>query len=237
KDDFVIAHGLTINDRDIEILAERGVGVAHCPQAYGKVGGWPWPQVDTWMEKGIAVGFGTDGPASNNDLDMFEELRFGAMVRKLQARDGRVLPARQLIRMATLGGARVLGLASDIGSIETGKKADIILLDFRKPHLRPLHNIPGHLAYCAKAADVETVMVDGRFLYRDGGFLTLDINSVVTEADSEFRALLERAKWTPTLEEPKAGVAASLRLSVTQQSLKIMEVLIGAREADDEMTL
>ncbi len=235
--DFVIAHGLTIDETDMRILCERSVGIAHCPQAYGKVGGYPWPAVDTWLQAGIHVGVGTDGVASNNNLDLFDEMRFATMVRKLQARDGTVLPARQMIRMATIEGAHVLGLSDQIGSLEVGKKADLIMVDFRKPHLRPLHNVPGHLVYSATGADVEAVMVDGSFLYNHRQFQTLDVEAVMTTADREFAAFLGRANWTPTVEEPKTGRVASLQLTLTQQSLKVMEVLIGRRDADDELTL
>lgn len=235
--DFVIGHGLTIDDTDIQILCDRGVGIAHCPQAYGKVGGYPWPAVDEWLKSGIHVGMGTDGVASNNNLDLFDEMRFATMVRKLQTRKGTVLPARQMIRMATIEGAHVLGIADQIGSLEVGKKADLIMVDFRRPHLRPLHNIPGHLVYSANGADVEATVVDGRFLYLNRQFQTLDVEEVMQTADLSFAALLGRANWTPTVEEPRAGRIASLQLALTQQSLKVMEVLIGTRDADEELTL
>lgn len=237
RDDFVMAHGLTIDEKDIQILVERGVGIAHCPQAYAHVGGWPWPHVDEWLAAGVHVGLGTDGTASNNNLNLFDEMRLATEVRKLQARDGRVLPARQIIRMATIEGAHVLGLQDQIGSLEAGKKADLILIDTRKPNLRPLHNLPGHLVYAANGNEVEAVMVDGHFLYHDYQYQTLDVNEVMEQADREFAALLGRANWTVTLEEPKAGPAASLRLGFTQQSLKVMNVLVGAAEADEDMTL
>lgn len=232
--DFVIAHGLTINGKDIEILVKRGVGVAHCPQAYGKIGGYPFPPVDKWMARGLCVGLGTDGVASNNNLDLFDEMRFASLVRKLFAKDGTALPARQVIRMATMSGAQVLGLDKEIGSLEIGKRADVILLDFRKPHLTPVHNIPGHLVYSASGSDVDTVFVDGQMLMKNRRFLTLDVDETLARAQSEFGALLGRAGWKPTAEEPKSGLAASLQLAFTQQSLKIMQTLIGAREPDTE---
>ncbi len=147
KPDFLIAHALTINQADINIISKVGSGIAHCPQSLGKLGAYPFPSVDTWIQAGINVGIGTDGVASNNNLDLFEELRFAALTRKLFAHDGRVLPARQVIRMATIMGAKALGLGDKIGSLEVGKKADIILIDAQKPHLSPFHNIPGLLAY------------------------------------------------------------------------------------------
>lgn len=235
--DFIMAHGLTINDQDVEILAERGVGIAHCPQAIAKLGGYPFPTIDKWIKAGINVGLGTDGVASNNNLDLIDEMRFTALAHKLFARDGTVLPARQVIHMATIAGARALGLGDEIGSLEVGKKADIILIDFRKPHLTPCHNIPGHLIYSASGADVDTVIIDGKMVMRNRKFLTLDIDAVIDRAQSEFEALLHRAKWRPTVGEPKAGPAAALRLKITQQSLKVMEILMGEREPDAEETL
>ena len=102
KPDFLIAHALTINAEDIRILSEIGAGIAHCPQSLGKLGAYPFPPVDVWMKAGINVGIGTDGMTSNNNFDLFEELRFASLTRKLFAKDGRVLPARQAIRMATI---------------------------------------------------------------------------------------------------------------------------------------
>jgi 5-methylthioadenosine/S-adenosylhomocysteine deaminase len=237
KDDFLLAHGLTINEEDMSILAARDVGIAHCPQAYAKVGGYPFPAVDTWRAAGIHVGIGTDGTASNNNLDLFDEMRTATFTRKLFKRDGTVLPAREMIRMATMEGAHLLGLEQEVGSLEVGKKADMILLDMRKPHLVPTHNICGHLVYCASGADVDTVMVDGKILMQNREFKTLDIDQVLARAQREFEAMMARAKWTPTAEEPKASVAASLRLKLTQQSMRIMQVLVGEREPEPEEML
>lgn len=232
--DFVLAHGLTIDEKDIAILKRLGTGIAHCPQAYAKIGGWPFPPVDQWIKVGLHVGLGTDGVASNNNLDLFDEMRTATLTRKLFAKDGVVLPARQVIRMATRMGAQVLGLEKEIGSLEAGKRADVILIDFRKPHLSPVHNLPGHLVYSACGADVDTVIVDGRVLLRGRRFLTLDINEVLTRAQAEFEALLGRASWHPTLEEPKAGLAAAMKLKLTQQSLRVMQVLTGNRAPDED---
>lgn len=229
-----MAHGLTIDEKDMAILIKRGVGIAHCPQAYAKVGGWPFPQVDKWMKAGITVGMGTDGVASNNNLDLFDEMRFASLVRKLFAKDGTVLPARQVIRMATINGAKMLNAEKEIGSLEVGKRADVILVDMRKPHLSPTHNLPGHLVYSAAGSDVDTVIVDGRVLLRGRKFLTLDIAEVLQRSQAEFEALLGRAGWKPTTEEPTAGLAATLRLKIVQQSLKVMQVLTGQRSPAEE---
>ncbi len=234
KSDFVMAHGLTIDEKDMAILAKQGVGIAHCPQACAKLGARPFPPVDRWMREGLRVGLATDGAASNNNLDMFDEMRFATLTRKLLARDAAALPARQVIRMATLAGAQALGLDREVGSLEVGKRADVILLDMRKPHLTPRHNLPGHVVYSASGADVDTVIVDGQVLMRGRRFLTLDLPDVLKRAQVEFEALLGRASWRPTAEEPKAAVAAALRLKLTQQSLKLMQVLAGGRAPEEE---
>jgi 5-methylthioadenosine/S-adenosylhomocysteine deaminase len=234
QSDFVLAHGLTIDEKDIGILARRGTGIAHCPQAYAKVGGWPFPPVDRWIEAGIAVGLGTDGVASNNNLDLFDEMQTATLTRKLFAKDGAILPARTVIRMATAMAAQALGVGDEIGSLEVGKRADVILVDFRKPHLSPLHNVPGHLVYSAGGADVDTVIVDGQVLLRKRQFATLEIDEVLKRGQAAFEALLGRAGWRPTVEEPKAGLAAAMKLKLTQQSLRVMQVLTGNRAPDED---
>lgn len=234
RSDFVLAHGLNINEKDMEVLAQRGTGVAHCPQSYGKLGAYPFPAVDRWLRAGVRVGLGTDGSASNNNLDLFDEMRFASLARKLMAKDGAILPARPVLRMSTNMAAQVLGLEREIGSLEVGKRADVILLNLRQPHLTPRHNLPGHLVYSAAGGDVDTVMVDGRLLMRHRQFLTLDLAEVLERAQREFEALLERAGWTPTLTEPKSGLAATLRLKLVQQSYKLMQVLSGERAPAEE---
>jgi 5-methylthioadenosine/S-adenosylhomocysteine deaminase len=227
RSDFLIAHALTINEQDVRILAEAGCGIAHCPQSLGKLGAYPFPQVETWLEAGIPVGIGTDGVASNNNLDLFEELRFAALTRKLFARDGRVLPARQVLRMATITGARALGLGQEIGSLEAGKKADIILLDLRKPHLTPRYNLPGLLVYSALGSDVDTVLVDGRVLMQNRQLTTIDLPDLLERAQGAFQALLKRAGWRMTLAAPTQSMATALKLKATQRSLKIFQAMMG----------
>ncbi len=237
RSDFVLAHGLTINQKDMEILSRRGVGIAHSPQAYAKVGGWPFPTVDKWIKAGINVGMATDGVASNNNLDLFDEMRFATLVRKLYTRDGRVLPATQLIRMATIMAAKVMGIDSEVGSLETGKRADVILIDFRKPHLTPRHNIPGHLIYSASGADVDTVFVNGQMLMKNRQFLTLDLPDVLARGQREFEAMLSRAGWTATSSDPKQGLMGAIRLKMTGQALKVVQTLATGRgewQAEEE---
>lgn len=230
RSDFLIAHALTINQDDINIIAEVGSGIAHCPQSLGKLGAFPFPSVDSWIKAGINVGIGTDGVASNNNLDLFEELRFAALTRKLFAHDGRVLPANQVIRMATIMGAKALGLGEEIGSLEVGKKADIILINAQKPHLAPFHNIPGLLAYSALGSDVETVLVDGRVLMHNKHFTTLDITDIMKRVQIAFKGLLKRAGWNYNLSRPTQSMATALKLKTTVQSLKIFQSMVGSEE-------
>jgi 5-methylthioadenosine/S-adenosylhomocysteine deaminase len=234
KPDFFIAHALTINDKDIRIIAEVGSGIAHCPQSLGKLGAYPFPPADVWIKAGINVGIGTDGVASNNNLDLFEELRFAALTRKLFARDGRVMPANQVIRMATIMGARAMGLGDVIGSLEMGKKADIILLDIQKPHLTPFHNIPGLLAYSALGSDVDTVIVDGKVLMQERQFTTLDIAEIINKVQSAFKGLLKRSGWNYSLSEPTQSMATALKLKATNQSLKIFQSLMEGEKKHSE---
>jgi 5-methylthioadenosine/S-adenosylhomocysteine deaminase len=230
KSDFLIAHALTINETDMKIIAEVGAGIAHCPQSLGKLGAYPFPCADAWIEAGINVGIGTDGAASNNNLDLFEELRFATLTRKLFAHDGRVLPANQVIRMATIMGARALGLGDQIGSLEVGKKADIILLDVHKPHLAPFHNIPGLLAYSALGSDVDTVIVDGKVLMQKRRFTTLDIDGILKDVQAAFRILLKKAGWEFKLSTPTQSMATALKLKATEKSLKLFESLINGEK-------
>lgn len=226
KPDFLVAHALTINAEDIRIISRVGAGIAHCPQSLGKLGAYPFPPVDVWIKAGINVGIGTDGMTSNNNFDLFEELRFAALTRKLFAKDGRVLPARQVVRMATIMGAKALGLGDQIGSLEVGKKADIILLDVRKPNLTPFHNIPGLLAYSALGSDVDTMIVDGKVLMQNRQFTTLDIADVMNQAQVTFKRLLSKAGWDFSLSEPTQSIATALKLKATAKSLQIFQSLI-----------
>lgn len=226
KPDFLIAHALTINEEDVRIISKTGAGIAHCPQTLGKLGAYPFPSVDVWIKAGINVGIGTDGMTSNNNFDLFEELRFAALTRKLFAKDGRVLPAKHVVRMATIMGARALGLGDQIGSLEVGKKADIILLDLQKPHLTPFYNLPGLLAYSALGSDVDTVIVDGRVLMQHRKLTTLNVTEILDQAQEAFKNILSKASWKFSLSEPTQNIAAALKLKATTQSLKIFQSML-----------
>ncbi len=131
------------------------------------------------LQRGITVGLGTDGCASNNDLDLFQEMDTAAKLQKVARFDPTALNARQVVHMATMGGAKVLGLASEIGSLEAGKKADVITLDLQKPHLVPFYNLYSHLVYTLNGADVNSVVVNGKVLMRDRKLLHLEEETIM----------------------------------------------------------
>jgi 5-methylthioadenosine/S-adenosylhomocysteine deaminase len=130
------------------------------------------------MSRGIAVGLGTDGCASNNNLDMFQEMDTAAKIHKVYRRDPTVMNAREVVEMATIGSARVLGLNDKVGTLEVGKKADLIIIDMDKPHLTPLYNIYSHLVYAVNGADVTTAIINGKLVMKDRRLLTIDEDEV-----------------------------------------------------------
>ena len=136
----------------------------------------------TTLTAGIPVGLGTDGPASNNDLDMFDEMDAAAKVQKFMLGDPAALPAETAFRMATMGGARVLNLHDEIGSLEPGKRADIVLVDMQRPGLTPLYRVYSHLVYAARGSDVTTVIVNGRVVVVDREIRTVDEEEVMERA-------------------------------------------------------
>ncbi|MDE2764022.1 MAG: amidohydrolase [Gemmatimonadota bacterium] len=178
----VLAHSIYLSDEDIERLAASGAGIAHNPQSNMKLGVARAAPVAAALAAGIPVGLGTDGPASNNDLDMFDEMDAAAKLQKFMLGDPAALPAETVFRMATMGGARVLNLHGEIGSLEPGKRADIVLVDTRRPGMTPLYRVYSHLVYAARGSDVTTVIVNGRMVVRDREILTVDEEEVMERA-------------------------------------------------------
>jgi 5-methylthioadenosine/S-adenosylhomocysteine deaminase len=176
------AHGIWLTASDRAILKEAGVGIAHCPQSNMKLASGTAP-VREMLAESMRLGLGTDGAASNNDLDMFEEMLSAAFLAKHASRDPTVAPAPAVLDMATLGGARALGMEDRIGSLEPGKRADLVVVGLDEPRLHPLYDAVSHLVYVAKGADVRHVVVEGRVIMRDRRVLTLDEKAVVAEAD------------------------------------------------------
>jgi 5-methylthioadenosine/S-adenosylhomocysteine deaminase len=181
------AHVVVADSAEIELLARRGTGVAHCPQSNMKVGAGAAP-VPQMIAAGVAVGIGTDGAGSNNDLDLWDEIDTAAKLHKLATGDPETLDARQALAMATIEGARALDLADEIGSIEVGKRADLLVVSVDGPHQQPQRPMPNPyslLVYATKASDVETVIVEGRVVVREGRVLTLDAAEVMRQAAAQ----------------------------------------------------
>ena len=178
----VLAHSIYLSDEDMERVAASGAGIAHNPQSNMKLGIRRAAPIAAALAAGIPVGIGTDGPASNNDLDMFDEMDAAAKVQKFMLGDPAALPAETVFRMATMGGARVLNLQDEIGSLEAGKRADIVLLDTRRPGLTPLYRVYSLLVYAARGSDVTTVLVNGRIVVRDREILNVNEDEVMERA-------------------------------------------------------
>jgi 5-methylthioadenosine/S-adenosylhomocysteine deaminase len=176
-----------MDSADLEILRVRHVGVAHCPSSNMKLASGVAPIV-RMRALGIAVGLGPDGPAgSNNDLNMFEEMDLAAKLQKVITQDPQSLPATAVFEMATMGGARVLGMEREIGSLEPGKRADMISVRLDQPHAAPLYEPVSQMVYALKASDVRDVMVNGKQVVRDRQILTLDLKQILAKAE-EFQA-------------------------------------------------
>ena len=185
-----LAHGVHLDGEEIDLLAETGTGVVHCPASNMKLASGMAP-VQRLLDAGVAVGLGTDGAASNNDLDLFDELRDAAMLGKLAADDASAIAAPDAVRMATAGGAAVLGI--DAGRIEPGAAADLAVVDLDAPHLTPDHDLVSHLAYAVRGSDVRHTVCDGTVLMRDREVLPLDERAVMARAERRARDLLARA--------------------------------------------
>lgn len=186
----IAAHCVTANAEDIEILKAYGVSVAHNPSSNLKLASGLAP-IQAMLDAGVNVCLGTDGPASNNMLDMFMEMREASLIAKVQTMDPTALPAYQVLEMATVNGAKAIGRA-DLGKLASGMTADLILLDRQGIHHAPKNNIYSELVYSTHGLDVTTVIIDGKIVMKNGLLENIDIERVKTEADTAFKALLER---------------------------------------------
>ena len=185
------AHGVWLSDGDIQILAKRKVAVSHNPESNMKLASGT-ARVPAMRKAGITVALGTDGAASNNDLDMFESMRQAALLHKLTSRDPRAVPAATALAMATIEGARALQMDDRIGSLEAGKRADVIVVSMAGARQTPMYDPISHLVYVARGDDVTSTIVNGRILMRDGRVLTLDEPAVLREAN-EFAVKVRQA--------------------------------------------
>lgn len=189
---IALAHCVHLNESELAILAHSGTHVMHCPSSNLKLGSGIAPVVEM-LARGISVSLGADGAPCNNRLDMFTEMRSAALLQKV-AHGADALPARRVLRMATVDGARALGIADETGSLETGKRADISIVALDRLHLTPRPDIVSAIAYAATAADVRTVVIDGRIVMRERELLSVNERDVLAEAGAEAELLFTRAK-------------------------------------------
>jgi 5-methylthioadenosine/S-adenosylhomocysteine deaminase len=177
----IAAHVVWPTEVEIPLLAERGVGVIHNPSSNMKIASGVSP-VTEMLRAGVLVGLGTDGAASNNDLDMWEEMRLAAFLQKIDRMDPEALSAQTVLTMATSGGAKAIGMRDQIGALSVGMKADLIQVSFDDVHFVPTYDVISHLVYVADEQDVATVIVDGKVLLRDNKLITIDTERVAREA-------------------------------------------------------
>jgi 5-methylthioadenosine/S-adenosylhomocysteine deaminase len=178
---LIACHCVWLTEEEMDLLARREVRVVHNPESNMKLASGVAPVPDL-LARGVTVGLGTDGCASNNNLDLFQEMDSAAKLHKVHRLDPTVMPSQTVLEMATLGGARVLGMEKEIGSLEAGKKADVIVLELNRPHLQPVYNLVSHLVYSATGADVRDVIIDGKMVMENRKLLTLDEEEILAKA-------------------------------------------------------
>jgi 5-methylthioadenosine/S-adenosylhomocysteine deaminase len=180
--DMLAAHCIFVDEADRKLLAERGTGCVHNPSSNMMIASGVSP-VAEMRAAGVAVGLGTDGPAgSNNDLDLMEEIDLAAKLAKISKMDPLALNAKAVVEMATIDGARALHMQKNIGSLEAGKKADLVLISLNEPNAVPMYDIYAQIAYSLKESDVDTVLIGGRVVMRDRRLLTVDEPAVLEKA-------------------------------------------------------
>jgi len=185
--DTICVHCVWLEKEEIQILARTGARVSTCPQSNMKLGSGIAP-LKEMLAAGIMIGLGTDSSASNNRLDLFYEMDLCAKIHKVKNHDPTALPAAAVMQMATSGGAEILGLGNDIGSLAEGKQGDLILLDVRQPHLQPFYN-PGLLVYSASGADVRTAVIGGKLVMQDRKILTFDVDETMRKVGEMAKSL------------------------------------------------
>ncbi len=192
----IFAHSVHVSADEIKTLAETGTSVSHNPVSNMMLGDGVAPVVEM-LRQGVNVALGTDGAASNHSQDMFDTMKTASLLQKVHHQDAGVIKPYEVLRIATLGGARALGLDSLCGSIEVGKRADLILVDIDTAHFQPVNDIVSQIVHCGKASDVKTVIVNGEILMRDRQLTRLDEQRVLAEAKVAHRDLMERLKQLP----------------------------------------
>ena len=190
---LIVDHCVHVNKSEIELLAKNDVRVVHNPESNMKLASGIAP-VPAMIAKGITVGLGTDGCASNNNLDLFGEMDMAAKLHKVNSLDPTVMNAQALVEMATIDGAKVLGLEKVTGSLEVGKRADLIVIDTNKPHLVPMYNPYSHLVYAAGGSDVRHSIIDGNIVMEDRRLLTLDVEDIIERSKEKSKKVKEWVK-------------------------------------------
>jgi 5-methylthioadenosine/S-adenosylhomocysteine deaminase len=198
---FLAVHCVWVNEGEINLLRENGVKVSHNPESNMKLGSGVAP-VPEMLREGITVAVATDGCGSNDNLDMFEAMRTAALMHKLSTLNPKVISAQKVLEMATVDAARAIGEERELGSIEVGKRADLVLVDLDKPHLQPLHDLVRTLVYCANGADVETVIIDGKMVYERGQIKTVNEEKVIQRTKEVTQNAMLRAKGAPSAGPP-----------------------------------
>ncbi len=189
----LLVHSVWVDDRDVEIIAKSGAAVSHNPESNMKLASGIAP-VQKFLSAGISVGLGTDSCASNNDLDMFQEMDTAAKLHKAHTLDPTVMDVGSVLKMATIEAARAIGLDRRIGSLEKGKQADLIIIDTHQPHLVPLYNPVSQVVYSARGSDVKDVMVAGRMLVRNRSLTTLDQDDILNKVNALSREIADFGK-------------------------------------------
>ncbi|MCA1564825.1 MAG: 5'-deoxyadenosine deaminase [Acidobacteria bacterium] len=187
-----LAHCVHLNGDELDLLARTGTHVLHCPSSNLKLGSGIAPIVEM-LARGVSVSLGADGAPCNNRLDMFTEMRTAALLQKA-THGADALPARRMLRMATIDGARALGLEQETGTLEAGKRADLIVVALDRLHLTPRPDIVSAVVYAAEASDVMTVVIDGQIVMRDGELTTMNEREVIDEASEQAKHLFQRAR-------------------------------------------
>jgi 5-methylthioadenosine/S-adenosylhomocysteine deaminase len=190
---LIAAHSVWLSKKEIRILKERNVKIAHCPVSNLKLASGGVAPIPEMLEENVSVSLGTDGAASNNCLDMFDTMKICALIHKFYRWDPAIMPAQKVLDLATLGGAEALNLSKEAGSVEKGKKADLILIDLRKPNLTPIHNtntLISDLIYSVKGENVDSTIVNGEFLMKNGKFTKLNPEEIYEKAGEATEKLI-----------------------------------------------
>jgi len=187
----LLVHAVWLDDEDIGIIADSNASVCHNPESNMKLASGI-ARIPEMIKAGITVGLGTDGCASNNNLDLFQEMDFAAKLHKVQTEDPTVLDSRTVFKMTTAAGAKTIGLGELTGSIEAGKLADLIILNTHSPHMVPMYDPISHIVYSASGSDVRDVMIGGKVIVRDRNLLTMDLETLLEKAESLGRRIKKR---------------------------------------------